>query len=170
MSTVERIGQLLRARGWHLAIAESCTSGLLGHLITEVPGSSTFFLGGVMVYADAMKQALLGVRAESLQRWGAVSAPVALEMAVGVKDLSGAEVGLGVTGIAGPGGWTTFKPVGLTYIALAVPGERRVWRQIWSGDRSANKWSSAQAALCYLYAYLSGSPSTCPLAGSVTGL
>ncbi|HUM35899.1 MAG TPA: CinA family protein, partial [Anaerolineae bacterium] len=85
MDEAERLGELLQARGWRLAVAESCTGGLLGHLITEIPGSSAYFLGGVLVYADAMKQRLLGVRAESLQRWGAVSAQVALEMASGVQ-------------------------------------------------------------------------------------
>ncbi len=155
-----RIGELLQRRAWRLAVAESCTGGLLGHLITEIPGSSAYFLGGVLAYADAMKQALLGVRAESLQRWGAVSAQVALEMAEGVRRVSGAELGVSITGIAGPGGSTAVKPTGLTYIALAAPGERRVWRQVWLGARSPNKLASAQAALHYVVAYLSGSPVT----------
>lgn len=158
MDDAVRLGALLQARGWRLAVAESCTGGLLGHTITEVPGSSAYFLGGALVYADALKQALLGVRAESLQRWGAVSARVALEMAAGVQQLTGAEIGVGVTGIAGPGGGTALKPVGLTYIALAAPGERRVWRRVWPGDRSANKQASVWAALGYVCAYLSGAP------------
>ncbi len=160
MNIAARVGDLLRARGWRLAVAESCTGGLLGHLITEIPGSSVYFLGGALVYADAMKQAVLGVRPESLQRWGAVSAQVALEMAMGVQKLAGAEIGIGVTGIAGPDGGTAFKPVGLTFISLAAPGERRVWRQLWSGDRASNKQASAQAALFYVAAYLSGLPAT----------
>lgn len=152
-----RIGELLQKRAWWLAVAESCTAGLLSHLITEIPGSSAYYLGGVLAYADTMKQALLGVRAQSLQRWGAVSVQVALEMAEGVRHISGAELGLSITGISGPGGATPFKPVGLTYIALAAPGERRVWRQVWSGDRSFNKLASARIALHYACAYLSGS-------------
>lgn len=158
MDDARRLGVLLQARGWRLAVAESCTGGLLGHWITEIPGSSVYFLGGALVYADALKQAWLGVRAESLQRWGAVSARVALEMAAGAQRLSGAEVGVGITGIAGPGGGTAFKPVGLTYIAVAAPDERRVWRRIWSGDRSENKIASARAALGYVCAYLAGAP------------
>lgn len=157
-----RIGELLQKRGWWLAVAESCTAGLLSHLITEIPGSSAYFLGGVSAYADAMKQSLLGVRTQSLQRWGAVSVQVALEMAEGVRKISGAELGLSITGIAGPGGATLVKPVGLTYIALAAPGERRVWRQVWSGDRSFNKLASAQVALNYACAYLSGSAASGP--------
>ena len=169
MDEAECLGELLQARGWRLAVAESCTGGLLGHLITEIPGSSAYFLGGVLVYADAMKQRLLGVRAESLQRWGAVSAQVALEMASGVQALTGAEIGVGITGIAGPGGGTALKPVGLTYIALAAPGERRVWRQLWAGDRAANKASSARAALRYACAYLSGVPSASGSASAASG-
>lgn len=157
-----RLGALLQARGWRLAIAESCTGGLLGHLLTEVPGSSAYFLGGVVAYADALKQWLLGVRAESLARWGAVSAAVVLEMAEGIRSRTGAELGLAVSGIAGPGGGTAMKPVGLTYLALAVPGERRAWRYCWSGERSANKWASAVALLLCACAYLAGESVTLP--------
>ncbi|HUM35900.1 MAG TPA: CinA family protein, partial [Anaerolineae bacterium] len=102
-------------------------------------------------------------------RWGAVSAQVALEMASGVQALTGAEIGVGITGIAGPGGGTALKPVGLTYIALAAPGERRVWRQLWAGDRAANKASSARAALRYACAYLSGVPSASGSASAASG-
>ena len=145
----------LRERNWHLAVAESCTGGLLGHWITSVPGSSAYFLGGVLAYANEMKRRLLGVKPASLARWGAVSAQVALEMAVGVCARTGAEVGVSVTGIAGPGGGSAEKPVGLVYIGAAWPTERRVWRHLWlDGGRRENKENSAQAALLHLQACL----------------
>lgn len=156
MKIEERIGDLLRVRGWYLAVAESCTGGLLGDLITGVPGSSGYFIGGAIVYQNAMKRQLLGVREASLRRWGAVSPQVALEMAKGARVLTGADVALSITGIAGPTGGTPQKPVGLTYIGLAVAGERWVWRHVWEGDRAANKGSSARAALVHLAVYLGG--------------
>ncbi len=148
------VGELLRARGWRLAVAESCTGGLVGHWLTQIPGSSDYFLGGVLAYADAVKRELLGVSPVLLQRWGAVSPQVALAMALGVQRLLAAEAALSITGIAGPGGGTLQKPVGLVYVGLAVPGERRVWRHLWAGDRSANKEASARAALQHLAEYL----------------
>ncbi len=154
MREAYEIAPLLRARGWRLAVAESCTAGLLGYHITEVPGSSAYFVGGAIVYADALKMRLLQVQETTLQRWGAVSPQTALEMAVGARRLTGADVGVSITGIAGPGGWTSEKPLGLTYIALAVPGERWVWRHVWRGAREANRESSAQAALSHLVQYL----------------
>lgn len=155
MREAYEIAPLLRARGWRLAVAESCTAGLLGYHITEVPGSSAYFVGGVIVYADALKTRLLQVQEATLHRWGAVSPQTALEMAAGARRLTGADVGVSITGIAGPGGWTSEKPLGLTYLALAVPGERWVWRHVWRGDREANRESSAQAALAHLVQYLS---------------
>ncbi len=154
MREAYEIAPLLRARGWRLAVAESCTAGLLGYHITEVPGSSAYFVGGVIVYADALKLRLLQVQETTLHRWGAVSPQVALEMAASVCRLTEADVGVSITGIAGPGGWTSEKPLGLTYIALAAPGERWVWRHVWRGDREANRKSSAQAALAHLIQYL----------------
>jgi PncC family amidohydrolase len=148
------IAPLLKARGWRLAVAESCTAGLLGHEITRVSGSSAYFWGGVIAYADEIKMALLDVSETSLIRWGAVSAQVALEMAAGVCLCTGAEVGLSITGIAGPTGGTPQKPVGLTYIGMAVPHERRAWRHVWDGDRAENKRVSARAALAHLLRYL----------------
>ncbi len=160
MTLEAQIGETLRARGWQLAVAESCTGGLLGYRLTTVAGSSAYFLGGVIAYANAVKLTLLGVHPETLERWGAVSPQTALEMAVGVCRLTGATLGVSLTGLAGPGGGTPLKPVGLVYIGLAVPGERRVWRHLWSGDRTANQAASAQAALEHLAAFLVGLPST----------
>ncbi len=147
------IAPLLERRGWRLAVAESCTGGLLGHWITSVPGSSAYFLGGVLAYANEIKLRLLDVAPASVERWGAVSAQVALEMAVGVCARTGAEVGVSITGIAGPGGGSAEKPVGLVYIGIALPGERRVWRHLWAGadaTRATNKEASARAALVHL--------------------
>lgn len=154
MREAHDIAPLLKARGWRLAVAESCTGGLLGHEITQVSGSSAYFWGGVIAYADDVKIDLLDVSEASLIRWGAVSAQVALEMAAGVCRRTGAEVGLSITGIAGPTGGTVQKPVGLTYIGLAVPHERWAWRYVWGGDRTKNKRDSARAALVHLLRYL----------------
>jgi PncC family amidohydrolase len=154
MREAQDIAPRLNARGWRLTVAESCTGGLLGHEITQVSGSSAYFLGGVISYADDVKMNLLGVSEASLIRWGAVSAQVALEMAAGVCRCTGAEVGLSITGIAGPTGGTPQKPVGLTFIGLAAPHERRAWRHVWDGNRSENKQASARAALAHLLRYL----------------
>lgn len=148
-------GELLETRGWRVAVAESCTGGLVGHLITGVPGSSAYFLGGVIAYDNQVKTGLLGVRETSLIYWGAVSSQVAAEMASGVRGLLGAGIGLSVTGIAGPGGGSPGKPVGLTYLGIATRDEVRVWRHVWQGSREENKSASAEALLRHLYQFLS---------------
>lgn len=117
------VGQLLRDRGETLSVAESCTGGGLGTLLTETPGSSDYFLGGVISYSNEVKMSLLGVSRESLLQLGAVSEPVAQQMASGVKKQLGTAWSLSITGIAGPGGGSEHKPVGLVYIALAAPDE-----------------------------------------------
>lgn len=150
----QRAGFLLLDRGLTLAVAESCTGGLLGDMITDVPGSSAWFLGGVQSYADAVKRDVLGVRAETLAGHGAVSAACAQEMAHGARRLIGADIALSVTGIAGPGGGTDEKPTGLTYIHLAAAGADLGRRYVWPGERRANKLSSAAAALELLIEYL----------------
>ncbi len=154
MRLARQVGTALMQRGWGLAVAESCTGGLLGHLITRVPGSSAYFLGGVIAYANAIKQGLLEVPGEVLESYGAVSAPCAMAMAQGVRRLLGADVALSVTGIAGPSGGTPEKPVGLVYIGLATQTETRVWEHRWTGSRVANQRASALAALAHLLAYL----------------
>ncbi len=148
------IGEQLRARGWHLAVAESCTGGLVGHWITEIPGSSDYFLGGVIAYSNQAKEHLLGVHHSTLLQHGAVSEATAREMAAGVRKLLGADVSLAVTGIAGPGGSTPDKPVGLVYIALDAPDRQECHRYWWNDSRTANKAHSAHAALSLLYDYL----------------
>ena len=135
------------ARGITVATAESCTGGLVAHLITEVPGSSAYLRGGIVAYADDVKRAALGVPAEVLAAHGAVSAQVAIAMADGVRRALGTDLGVAVTGIAGPDGGSDAKPVGLVYVAVAGLGAPAVRRFLWQGDRAANKRSSAEAAL-----------------------
>jgi PncC family amidohydrolase len=154
MNQETRIGSLLRQRGATLASAESCTGGLIGHLVTNVSGSSYYYLGGVMAYANAVKRDVLGVCAETLEANGAVSESAALQMAHGVCRLLKADYGLAVTGIAGPTGATLGKPVGLVYIALVGPGVAQCERHIWDGDRVTNKELSARQALQMLIDHL----------------
>ncbi len=142
-----RLGPLLRQRKQTLAVAESCTGGLLAHRLTNVPGSSDYFLGGVVAYSNAAKRTILGVDPSLLEREGAVSEAVAKAMASGVRRLFGADIGLAITGIAGPTGGTPEKPVGLVYIALAAEGTVRCERHIWPYDRLGNKEASARRAL-----------------------
>jgi PncC family amidohydrolase len=155
-----RVGELLRAHGLTVAAAESCTGGLILHRLTNIAGSSAYVLGGAVTYSNAAKMSVLGVREATLIDHGAVSAPVAAEMAAGVRQLLGASVAVSVTGIAGPGGGTPTKPVGLTFIGLsaALPPVERVERYVWAGDRLANKQQSADAALRLLITYLEALP------------
>jgi PncC family amidohydrolase len=136
----------LVTRGLTLAVAEGDTGGLLLARLTALPGSSAVVLGGVVAYADGLKRALLGVDAELLRAHGAVSAEAAQAMARGVRRLAGADIGLATTGIAGPGGATPTKPVGLAFVA-AASGDQIVAREHrWQGDRAANRELSADAA------------------------
>jgi nicotinamide-nucleotide amidase len=135
-----------RASGLKLAVAESCTGGMLGERLTSIPGSSDVFLGGVIAYHNDVKRNMLGVRAEDIERYGAVSEQVALQMASGVRDKLGADVGVSVTGIAGPGGGTPEKPVGLVWIAVNA-SEVKARRFHVGGDRAEIRQRAAQAAL-----------------------
>jgi PncC family amidohydrolase len=128
----------------------SCTGGLVGHRLTNVPGSSAYFLGGVIAYSYDAKEHLLGVRHNTLYDYGAVSEPVVHEMARGVRRALGADIGVAVTGIAGPGGGLPGKPVGLTWIALAAHHFDQAESHLWQGDREANKAQSAEAVLALL--------------------
>ncbi len=150
-----QIGQLLRTHKYTLATAESCTGGLIGHLLTNVPGSSEYYLGGVVAYAYEAKVALLGVSWEMLQKFGAVSEEVALQMARGARAALNSDLAISVTGIAGPGGGLPNKPVGLTWIGISTPEGDRAERFVWAGDREGNKMSSARAALEMVKTYCS---------------
>jgi PncC family amidohydrolase len=144
-----RLGRALVERGWQMASAESCTGGLVGHAITQVPRSSDHYLGGIISYSNAAKDDLLGVPGDLIDRVGAVSAEVAEAMTVGVlARFPVARVAVAVTGIAGPDGGSAEKPVGLTYVAAAVrDGSAVVERHTWPHDRAGNKRASALAAL-----------------------
>ncbi len=153
----ETVGGLLRERGLTLAVAESCTGGLIGHRITEVPGSSEYFLMGVVSYSNDAKERLLGVRPETLRDHGAVSTQAAEEMAAGVRRLSGADLGLSTTGIAGPGGGSPDKPVGTVCVGLAWEGGS--WSRRYDlGERSRDwvKGMTAQVALDRVRRWLLG--------------
>lgn len=141
------VADLLVGRGLTIATAESCSAGLVSYLLTCVPGSSQYFRGGIVAYADDVKTELAGVRQDLLARFGAVSDQVARAMAEGARETVGTDIGVGITGIAGPGGATAAKPVGIVYIAVAGPGWTRSERLALAGNRAAVRWQSAQAAL-----------------------
>lgn len=142
-----------------VATAESCTGGLVAHLLTEVPGSSGYLRGGVVAYADEIKVSQLGVLPEVLEAHGAVSAQVAIAMAEGVRERLGTDLGAAVTGVAGPDGGSDAKPVGLVYVAVAGGGGApEVRRFQWPGDRSGNKRASAEAAITMLIERASRGP------------
>lgn len=146
-----RVGELLTAHGWTVCTAESCTGGLVAHRLTNVAGSSRYVLGGIVSYSNQAKQRLLGVHEATLIAHGAVSEPTAAEMVEGVRAIFDADVAVSITGIAGPGGGTAEKPVGLTYIGLLLrDGIAQVRRHVWQGDREAVKNASAEAALAWI--------------------
>jgi PncC family amidohydrolase len=144
---VERLQAFCLQRRLTVAAAESCTGGLVAKLITDVAGSSGYFRAGLVTYSDGSKTRLLGVPEEELAAHGAVSAQVARSMAVGALNRAGADAAVAVTGVAGPGGGSPAKPVGLTYVAVADAAGVDVRRFVWSGDRSANRSASARAAI-----------------------
>jgi PncC family amidohydrolase len=141
------LGQALKEREWTLAVAESCTGGLVGHRITEIPGSSDYFMGGIIAYSYEAKKTFLNVSPETLEVHGAVSEETAVEMAEGVREVFDVDIGISITGIAGPASDLSEKPVGLTWIA--VSSSEGTWAKSyhWDGNRSENKSQSAEAAL-----------------------
>lgn len=150
VNTALKIGAALKARGLRLACAESCTGGLLSSAITDVPGSSEYFLGSVVAYDNGIKRSLLGVRASTLKAHGAVSKETAREMAEGARKRLGAGISAAVTGIAGPGGGTPGKPVGLVYIAVSKGQRTYARRFVFKGSREAIKARSVKAAMSML--------------------
>jgi len=157
-SLEEAVGALLRKRRKTIACAESCTGGLIGHRLTESAGSSDYFLESAVVYSNRAKVRRLGVPATLIKKHGAVSAQVARAMALGIRRTSGADLGLAVTGIAGPGGGTPRKPVGLVYIALARGRGAAVLRSLFFGGRSQVKFQSSQKALDLVRKALTSKP------------
>jgi len=150
------IGQLLREKGLKLAAAESCTGGLIADRITNVPGSSEYFRGGIVAYAYEAKVALLNVSWDTLRTYGAVSKETVVEMARGVRIAFGADLAVSVSGIAGPGGGLPDKPVGTTWIGLSTTEGDWARKFVWHGDRLENKALSADAALQFVIDYLDG--------------
>jgi len=150
----EKVGQELRKRGWRLAVAESCTGGLIGHRITNISGSSTYYLGSITAYAYRAKVRLLGVSWDTLEKHGAVSEETIKEMALGVRHALASDVGVAVSGIAGPTGGTPDKPVGYTWIGLSTI--KGIWtlQHTAGGNRIENKQEIAQLALEFLYDFL----------------
>ena len=155
-SLEEIVGYLLTMNGKTVAFAESCTGGRLGWRLTRVPGSSDYVRGGVVAYSDDLKKRLLGVRAPTLRRFGAVSLEVAEEMANGARERGRADCGVSITGIAGPGGGTEDKPVGLVYVAVASDSGNRSSRHRFAGGRDAVRAQATQAALELLRRVLLG--------------
>jgi PncC family amidohydrolase len=147
LDLAHRVAAACRERGVRLGTAESCTGGLVGHVITEVPGSSDYFSGAVVTYANQMKVALADVPEPVLAAHGAVSAQVAKAMADGARRRLAVDVAVAVTGVAGPDGGSAAKPVGLTYVAIADADGDDVRRFVWDSDRTGNKRLSAAAAL-----------------------
>jgi len=156
MRPEEEIGALLRQKGLTLGVVESATGGLLSHRITDIAGSSDYYKGSVTAYSNEVKTGVVGVKEATLNQYGAVSPEVAEEMAQGGRKILGADICLADTGIAGPGGASAGKGVGLFYIGLSH-GERTFSRKYnFKGDREQNKQSAAEAALEWLKEYLAG--------------
>lgn len=160
----DAIAHALVRRGWTLGTAESCTGGLIGDVITDRPGSSAYFAGGIIAYSNVIKQRALGVSEATLRQYGAVSEPCALEMARGVRHALGVEVGVSATGIAGPDGGSNDKPVGLTFVGVSSPLGERVERNVWPHDRAGNKQATADAALRLLMHHLAANSAAPPSA------
>ncbi len=153
--TEQDIVEVLTGRGQRIVTAESCSGGLIAHRLTNVPGASACFWGGIIAYSNEMKELLLGVPAESLATHGAVSESTARAMAAGARTRYGVDYGLSVTGVAGPSGGTEEKPVGLVYVALAGPAGVTARRFRFEGNRAAVKGQTADAALALLWEVLS---------------
>ena len=142
-----RILELCVRRGWKLAVAESCTGGLIGARLTSVPGSSAYFTGGVIAYSNEMKKNLLNVPPQWLDSFGAVSGPVAEAMARGVVAAAGAHCGISVTGVAGPDGGTVEKPVGTVWVGIALPSGTTSRQYNFTGNRDEVREQAVKAAM-----------------------
>lgn len=145
----ETLGRALKEKGYTLSTAESCTAGLLSARIVNVPGSSEYFVGGLIVYSNELKERYLCVSPDTLKRYGAVSWQTCLEMTLGLKNNLGTDCGVAITGIAGPGG-TPNKPEGLTYIGIFVKDKITIIKRIFSEGRNKNRFLSTQTAMFYL--------------------
>ncbi|SHK50917.1 nicotinamide-nucleotide amidase [Thermocrinis minervae] len=151
----EVVARILKRRGVKLAVAESCTAGLLSARLVNVEGASSFFLGGFVVYSNDLKTKLLSVEEELLKKYGAVSEEVCRAMCISVLEETDADVSVSITGIAGPTGGTKEKPVGLTYIGIGSDREVKVWSFVFKKSRNQNRFLSTQWALFLLKEYVS---------------
>lgn len=151
-----RISIMLNKKRLALATAESCTGGLVASRITDVSGSSAYFLGGIVAYSYEAKASLLGVSWDTLNTKGAVSRETVIEMAQGARRVFNADIAVSVSGIAGPGGGTPDKPVGTVWVGLATPSGEEARHFVWDGDRILNKQLSSEAALQFILDYLEG--------------
>jgi PncC family amidohydrolase len=147
MATEEEVGQLLLTRGWHIAVAETSTGGFIGYLLTSVPGSSAYFDRSIVAYSNHAKETSLGIPPEILKEHGAVDLVTAMVMATNVQRLSQVEVGLAVTGLTGPRIGRSSKPIGLTYIAIALPHVTLWWQGVIAGERTEIQRQSALKSL-----------------------
>jgi PncC family amidohydrolase len=154
MKKEEEVGRALIDRGLTIAVAESCTGGLISSRITDVPGSSGYFEAGFVTYSNSMKEKMLGVPMEIIEEKGAVSEETARSMAEGARRKALTSVGLAVTGIAGPSGGTEKKPVGLVYLGLAAEEGTWVRKCLFTGDRDSIKGRASEEALCFALDYL----------------
>jgi PncC family amidohydrolase len=154
LALAEAVLELSRTHGWMLATAESCTGGLVGARLTEVPGASDAYVGGIVAYSDDVKRAQLAVRAETLREHGAVSAETAAEMATGARHALAADVAVAVTGVAGPGGGTPDKPVGLVYITVDSPHGSSTEKLQIGGDRQTIREQATETALRLVHRHL----------------
>ena len=148
--TARELAACLLERGWQCAVAESCTGGLAGAALTDIPGASLWFAGGVISYSNEVKNRLLGVDAEILRLHGAVSEPVVRQMAAGACQATGAQAAVSLSGVAGPDGGTPDKPVGTVWIGVAVNGETSAFCHLFSGDRQAVREQAVAAAIGHL--------------------
>ena len=151
-----RVGMLAQQNKITLLTAESCTGGLIAHRITDIPGSSEYFMGSIVAYSYAAKASLLKVSWDTLNNKGAVSQETVLEMARGARSILATDLAVSVSGIAGPGGGTPDKPVGTTWIALAAPNGEWTRHFVWDGNRDQNKTYSADAAFQFILDYFEG--------------
>jgi len=156
MSPERKIAECLKKSRQTLAIAESCSGGLIAHRITNIPGSSAYFKAGFVTYSNAAKQGILKIPTTVLRRHGAVSRPTAARMAQNARKTAQADLGIGVTGIAGPSGGTTQKPVGLVYIAVSKRSRTVCRKFLFKGSRQSIKRQTATAALVMLLKLLKG--------------
>jgi len=150
----QEVGNLLKQKGLSLGVVESATGGLISHLITNIPGSSDYYKGSVTAYSNEIKMKVIGVKADTLEKHGAVSAQVAEEMALGGRKVLAVDICIADTGIAGSGGATSDKAVGLFYLGLADKNGTLSQRHKFYGDRKQNKQSAAEAGLMWLKEYL----------------